>query len=135
MKIPSAEAHGFGGDVNATRDPFGRGPTHTPQHPLHTREGVCSGFVERCVIGFGGLIESFDVKRTNLRNSGLISVDRSNKATLLRTIPGSVSQSSAKDLSSWTFGLYGRMLLGRSLSVCVEHPGGNISSLLAWLLT
>jgi len=31
--------------------------------------------------------------------------------------------------------LYGRMLLGRSLSVCVEHPGGSISSLLAWLLT
>lgn len=36
---------------------------------------------------------------TNQRSEGLISVDRSNKATLLLTIPRSVFKSSAKD---WT---------------------------------
>ncbi|KAL1914197.1 hypothetical protein VTP21DRAFT_9681 [Calcarisporiella thermophila] len=38
-------------------------------------------------------------KETNLWNKGLISADRSNKATLLLTIPRSVFKSSAKDLS------------------------------------
>ena len=37
-------------------------------------------------------------KRTNLWNKGLISADRSNKATLLLTIPRSLFKSSAKDL-------------------------------------
>ena len=37
--------------------------------------------------------------RTNLGNKGLISADRSNKATLLLTIPRCVFKSSAKDLS------------------------------------
>lgn len=37
---------------------------------------------------------------TNLWNKGLISADRSNKATLLLTIPRSLFKSSAKDLSS-----------------------------------
>ena len=36
---------------------------------------------------------------TNLRNKGLISADRSNKATLLLTIPRSLFKSSAKDLA------------------------------------
>ena len=39
-------------------------------------------------------------KRTNLWNKGLISADRSNKATLLLTILRSLFKSSAKDLSS-----------------------------------
>ena len=43
------------------------------------------------------------VKRTNQRTIGLISVDRSNKATLLLTIPRSKFKSSAKDLSSLIF--------------------------------
>ena len=40
---------------------------------------------------------------TNQRTIGLISVDRSNKATLLLTIPRSKFKSSAKDLSSLIF--------------------------------
>ena len=44
-------------------------------------------------------------KRTNLGNKGLISADRSNKATLLLTIPRCVFKSSAKDLSSPIFQL------------------------------
>ena len=43
------------------------------------------------------------LKRTNQRTIGLISVDRSNKATLLLTIPRSKFKSSAKDLSSLIF--------------------------------
>ena len=39
-------------------------------------------------------------KRTDLLNTGLISADRSNKATLLLTIPSSLFKSSAKDQSS-----------------------------------
>ena len=38
-------------------------------------------------------------KKTNLKNTGLISANRSTKATLKLTIPGSVFKSSAKDLS------------------------------------
>ena len=38
-------------------------------------------------------------QETNLQNKGLISEDRSNKATLLLTIPRSLFKSSAKDLS------------------------------------
>ena len=41
--------------------------------------------------------------RTNQRTIGLISADRSNKATLLLTIPRSKFKSSAKDLSSLIF--------------------------------
>ena len=40
---------------------------------------------------------------TNQRTIGLISADRSNKATLLLTIPRSKFKSSAKDLSSLIF--------------------------------
>ena len=47
-----------------------------------------SGCVGKCVC-----------ENTNLQNKGLISVDRSNKATLLLTIPRSLFKSSAKDLS------------------------------------
>ena len=43
------------------------------------------------------------IKRTNQRTIGLISADRSNKATLLLTIPRSKFKSSAKDLSSLIF--------------------------------
>ncbi|ORX33265.1 hypothetical protein BCR32DRAFT_239461, partial [Anaeromyces robustus] len=43
------------------------------------------------------------LKRTNQRTIGLISADRSNKATLLLTIPRSKFKSSAKDLSSLIF--------------------------------
>ena len=39
------------------------------------------------------------VRATNLQNQGLISVDRSNKATLLLTIPRSTFKSSARDSS------------------------------------
>ena len=39
----------------------------------------------------------FFKERTNLWNKGLISADRSNKATLLLTIPRSLFKSSAKD--------------------------------------
>ena len=38
-------------------------------------------------------------KKTNLKNKGLISADRSTKATLLLTIPSPLFKSSAKDLS------------------------------------
>ncbi len=38
-----------------------------------------------------------EMLKTNLKNKGLISADRSNKATLLLTIPRSVFKSSAKD--------------------------------------
>lgn len=38
-------------------------------------------------------------RRTNRKNKGLISVDRSNKATLLLTIPRSILKSSTMDLS------------------------------------
>lgn len=47
-------------------------------------------------------------KRTNLENTGLISTDRNNKATLLLTIPSSAFKSSAKDLSSPIFVLLSR---------------------------
>ncbi|RHZ57888.1 hypothetical protein Glove_382g69 [Diversispora epigaea] len=40
---------------------------------------------------------------TNLLNKGLISADRSTKATLLLTIPRSKFKSSAKDLSTPIF--------------------------------
>ena len=40
---------------------------------------------------------------TNLHNKGLISEDRSNKATLLLTIPRCLFKSSAKDLSPSIF--------------------------------
>ena len=36
---------------------------------------------------------------TNLQNAGWISADRGTKATLMRTIPGSLFKSSTKDLS------------------------------------
>ncbi len=42
-------------------------------------------------------------KETNLRNEGLISTDRSNKATLLFTIPCSLIKSSTKDSSTQIF--------------------------------
>ena len=42
-------------------------------------------------------------KKTNLKNTGLISADRSTKATLLRTIPSPIFKSSAKDLSNPIF--------------------------------
>ena len=41
----------------------------------------------------------FKKKFDKSENKGLISADRSNKATLLRTIPRSLFKSSAKDLA------------------------------------
>ena len=48
---------------------------------------------------------------TNLSNTGLISVDRSSKATLLLTVPGGAFKSSAKDLSVRPFVFAVEMLL------------------------
>ena len=42
---------------------------------------------------------------TNLSNLGLISADRGTKATLMRTIPGSLFKSYTKDLSFPVFEL------------------------------
>ena len=44
--------------------------------------------------------------KTDLENEGLISVDRSNKTTLLLTIPRFVFKSYAKDLTLITFKTY-----------------------------
>ena len=49
--------------------------------------------------------------RTNLSNKGLISADRSNKATLLLTIPRSGFKSSAKDLPAPISQIVNRRLL------------------------
>lgn len=51
-----------------------------------------------------GLAKKEDfVLKTNLKNKGLISIDRSNKATLQFTIPRSIIKSSARDLSPLIF--------------------------------
>ena len=77
-------------------------PRHTSFEGAGRRCTGCSRMREAtlCVRGWGS--ERCRVA-TNLQNQGLISVDRSNKATLLLTIPRSLFKSSAKDLSLPTF--------------------------------
>ena len=64
-------------------------------------------------------------KKTNLRNKGLISADRSNKATLLLTIPRSLYKSSTKDSSTQIFeiiihGSPTRLFSALTASVCYD---------------
>ena len=54
-------------------------------------------------------------KKTNLQNTGLISADRSTKATLLLTIPSSLFKSSAKDLSYPIFKITIQRLVNKTL--------------------
>ena len=64
------------------------------------------------------LLKGFSHAWTNRWNKGLISVDRSNKTTLLLTIPRSLFKSSAKDLSPPIFEIAIRvthLTLGRHL--------------------
>ena len=81
-------------------------------------------------------------------NTGLISADRSNKATLLLTIPGSKFKSSAKDLSLQHCNCTCRpthalprtpetadMTQGPKAYSCRLILGGQTSLLLAWILT
>ena len=93
-------------------------------------------------------------KRTNRQNKGLISVDRSNKATLLLTIPRSKFKSSAKDLSRPIFEIvfqrttkaacfatparlnFMALELHRQLYLCACNKGqGKYCRFLAWILT
>ena len=79
--------------------------------------GVCSpltcegtrGEVCEVVRGGGGVTLG-----DKSQNQGLISVDRSNKATLLLTIPRSIFKSSAKDLSPPIFEIVISYDTGRS---------------------
>ena len=55
------------------------------------------------VLGWSIIKKKKNLERNKSYNKGLISEDRSNKATLQLTIPRSLFNSSAKGLSSETF--------------------------------
>ena len=61
-------------------------------------------------------------KRTNLENTGLISADRNNKATLLLTIPSFVFKSSTKDLSPPISYIVFRWLQQSCFQAAGTHP-------------
>ncbi len=64
-------------------------------------------------------------KATNLKNKGLISVDRGTKATLTRTIPRSEVKSFTKDLSLQAYEIesciaYGKFHLANSIATTLR---------------
>ena len=79
---------------------------------LGTAGRACAAL--HCAGGVGKCLCVCETRETNLQNKGLISVDRSNKATLLLTIPRSLFKSSAKDLSPPIFEIVISYDTGRS---------------------
>ena len=77
-------------------------PSHDVLKVLPQRRLVV-GSVSQGVWGVKGVCALWHTLETNLRNEGRISVDRSTKTTLTRTIPCSSCKSYTKDLTQPTF--------------------------------